>query len=103
MKIRLIADPGFASRPYLEVIDLLSLGRPGHHCKLKVGNKPFKINLEGVPSSKLAKGDNLHHKFAVIDNKKVIPSSFNSSPAAAHTNDEMLLVIHSPRLARTSP
>ena len=42
----------------------------------------------------------LHHKFAVIDNRKVITGSFNWSPSAAHTNDETLLVIHSPQLAR---
>ena len=41
----------------------------------------------------------LHHKFAVIDNKTVITGSFNWSPFAAHTNDETLLVIHSPQLA----
>jgi phosphatidylserine/phosphatidylglycerophosphate/cardiolipin synthase-like enzyme len=35
----------------------------------------------------------------VIDNKTVITGSFNWSPAAAHTNDETLLVIHSPKLA----
>ncbi len=48
---------------------------------------------------RLARGDKLHHKFTVIDNKKVITGSFNWSPAAAHTNDETLLVIHSPTLA----
>ena len=41
----------------------------------------------------------IHHKFAVIDNKTVITCSFNWSPSAAHTNDETLLVIHSPQLA----
>jgi phosphatidylserine/phosphatidylglycerophosphate/cardiolipin synthase-like enzyme len=35
----------------------------------------------------------------VIDNKTVITGSFNWSPAAAHTNDETLLIIHSPKLA----
>ena len=35
----------------------------------------------------------------MIDNKTVITGSFNWSPAAAHTNDETLLVIHSPMLA----
>jgi len=35
----------------------------------------------------------------VIDNKTVITGSFNWSPAAAHTNDETLLVIHSPKIA----
>ena len=36
----------------------------------------------------------------VIDNKTVITGSFNWSPSAAHTNDETLLVIHSPQLAK---
>jgi phosphatidylserine/phosphatidylglycerophosphate/cardiolipin synthase-like enzyme len=36
----------------------------------------------------------------VIDKKTVITGSFNWSPSAAHTNDETLLVIHSPQLAR---
>ena len=42
----------------------------------------------------------LHHKFAVIDRKTVITGSFNWSPSAAHANDETLLVIHSPQLAK---
>jgi len=36
----------------------------------------------------------------VIDNKTVITGNFNWSPAAAHTNGETLLVIHSPLLAK---
>ena len=35
----------------------------------------------------------------MIDNKKVITGSFNWSPAAAHTNDETLLIIKSPQVA----
>ena len=50
----------------------------------------------GTP--RLSRSDKLHHKFAVIDGKTVITGSFNWSPAAAHTNDETLLVIHSPTL-----
>ena len=52
-----------------------------------------------VGTPRLARGDKLHHKFAVIDNKTVITGSFNWSPSAAHTNDETLLVIESPQLA----
>ena len=44
-------------------------------------------------------GDKLYHKFAVIDNKTVITGSINWSPCAAHTSDETLLAIHSPKLA----
>ena len=53
----------------------------------------------GVGTPRLARGDKLHHKFAVIDNKTVVTGSFNWSPSAAPTNDETLLVIHSPKLA----
>ena len=36
----------------------------------------------------------------MIDNRKVITGPFNWSPSAANTNDETLLVIHSPQLAQ---
>ena len=39
------------------------------------------------------------NEVAVIDNRTVITGSFNWSPSAAHQNDEVLLVIHSPLLA----
>ena len=56
--------------------------------------------LDQIDLADLAHGNKLHHKFAVIDNKTVITGSFNWSPSAAHTNDETLLVIHSPQLAQ---
>ena len=97
--IRLLADPGFASRSFSEVLDLLGVELPDRLCKLEAGNRPFKTPLQTVGTPRLARADKLHHKFAVIDNKRVITGSFNWSPAAAHTNDETLLVIHSPKLA----
>jgi len=100
VKIRLLADRGFASRPYSEILDLLGVALPDHDCKLERNNQPFKTALRGVGTPRLARGDKLHHKFAVIDNKTVITGSFNWSPSAAHTNDETLLVIHSPQLAQ---
>ena len=54
----------------------------------------------GISTTRLARGDKLHHKFAVIDNNTVITGSFNWSPSAAHQNDETLLVIDSPKLAK---
>ena len=100
VKIRLVADPGFASRPFSEVLDLLGVSLPDQNCKLERNNRPFAQALRGVGTPRLARGDKLHHKFAVIDNKTVITGSFNWSPSAAHTNDETLLVIHSPQLAK---
>ena len=100
VKIRLLADPGFAGRPYSEVLDLLGVALPDRDCFLETGNQPFKIPLQTVGTPRLTSGDKMHHKFAVIDEKKVITGSFNWSPAAAHTNDEALIVIHSPLLAK---
>ena len=100
IEIRLVADPGFASRPFSEVLDLLGVSLPDHTCKVEAGNQPLERALQGVGTPRLARGDKLHHKFAVIDNKTVITGSFNWSPSAAHTNDETLLVIHSPQLAK---
>ena len=97
--IRLLADPGFASRSFSEVLDLLGVALPDRFCKLEQGNRPLTKALKGVGSPRLARGDKLHHKFAVIDTRKVITGSFNWSPSAAHQNDETLLVIHSPQLA----
>jgi phosphatidylserine/phosphatidylglycerophosphate/cardiolipin synthase-like enzyme len=100
IEIRLVADPGFASRPFSEVLDLLGVSLPDHSCKVEAGNQPLDQALKGVGTPRLSHGDKLHHKFAVIDNRKVITGSFNWSPSAAHTNDETLLVIHSPQLAK---
>lgn len=101
IKVRLVADPGFASRSFSEVLDLLGVALPDHSCKLETGNQPFDTPLRGVGTPRLARGDKLHHKFAVIDNKTVITGSFNWSPSAAHTNDETLLAIHSPPTGQT--
>ena len=99
ISIRLLADPGFASRSFSEVLDLLGAELPDRFCKIEANNQPLTTPLQTVGTPKLARGDKLHHKFAVIDNKTVITGSFNWSPAAAHTNDETLLVIHSPKIA----
>ena len=100
VKIRLLADPGFANRSFSEVLDLLGTQLSDRRCKLEAGNRPWQQSLEGVGTPQLARGDKLHHKLAVIDNQRVITGSFNWSPSAAHQNDETLLVIDSPQLAR---
>ena len=99
VQLRLLADAGFASRPFSEVLDLLGTSLADRHCKLEAGNKPLTTAAEGVGIARLPAGDKLHHKFAVIDKRTVVTGSFNWSPSAAHQNDEVLLVIESPLLA----
>jgi len=100
VRIRLVADPGFAHRSFSEVLDLMALELPDHHCKIETGNRPWGEAHEGVGTPQLAGGDKLHHKFAVLDGRRLISGSFNWSPSAAHQNDETLLRIDSPLLAR---
>jgi phosphatidylserine/phosphatidylglycerophosphate/cardiolipin synthase-like enzyme len=99
VQLRLLADPGFASRSFSEVLDLLGVALADRHCKLEAGNQPLQQAAEGVGIPRLARGDKLHHKLGIIDARTVITGSFNWSPSAAHQNDEVLLVIHSPLLA----
>ena len=99
VEIRVLVDPGFAHRSYSEWLDLKGLAMADHRCRLEAGNNPWTKPLRAVGTPRLPRGDKLHHKFAVIDDKTVITGSFNWSPAAAHTNDETLLVINSPKLA----
>ncbi len=97
--VRLLADPGFASRPFSEVLDVLGVSRADGDCLLEADNRVWTRPLEGVGTPRLVGGDKLHHKFAVLDGARVITGSFNWSPSAAHQNDETLLLIHSPQLA----
>lgn len=99
VRIRVLADPGFATRSFSEVLDLLGLAMADHRCKREAGNAPLAHPLAGVGTPRLARGDKLHHKVAVIDDRSVITGSFNWSPSAAHGNDETLMIIRSPQLA----
>jgi len=99
VKVRLLVDPGFATRNYSELLDLAGVVRPDRRCRIEAGNKPWPPGLAEVGIPRLARGDKLHHKFAVVDNATVITGSFNWSPSAAHQNDETLLVIHHPKVA----
>jgi phosphatidylserine/phosphatidylglycerophosphate/cardiolipin synthase-like enzyme len=97
--IRLLVDPGFSNRYFSEVLDLLGMELPDHRCLVQGENQPRQSGIDGVGTPRLAAGDKLHHKFAVLDNRRVITGSFNWSPSAAHKNDETVLVIDSPLLA----
>ncbi|MTJ48101.1 DUF655 domain-containing protein [Dolichospermum sp. UHCC 0259] len=98
VQIRALIEPQFAYRPYSEALDMMGFAL-SDNCKYEVDNRPWKnpISTVGVPI--LAKGDLLHDKFAVIDNKTVITGSHNWSKAANNSNDETLIVIENPTVA----
>ncbi len=99
VRLRLLADPGFASRSYSEVLDLQGVTLSDHRCRVEAGNRVWQQPIETAGSPRLARGDKLHHKVAILDGQRVISGSFNWSPSAAFTNDETLLRIDSPQLA----
>ena len=98
VQIRALIEPQFAYRPYSEALDMMGFAL-SDNCKYEVDNRPWKnpISTVGVPI--LAKGDLLHDKFAVIDNKTVITGSHNWSKAANNGNDETLIVIENSTVA----
>ena len=98
VQVRALIAPQFAYRPYSEGLDMMGFAL-SDNCKYELDNHPWQnpISTVGVPI--LPKGDLLHDKFAVIDNKTVITGSHNWSEAANNSNDETLIVIENPTVA----
>lgn len=99
--IEVVAEPKFAFRDYSEVLDLFGIALLNSKCEFEPDNRPWKKPLQnvGIASKRGRDGDLLHHKYAVIDGKKVIFGSHNWSSSANHQNDEFLVVIENKKLA----
>jgi phosphatidylserine/phosphatidylglycerophosphate/cardiolipin synthase-like enzyme len=54
---------------------------------------PWRPRLKRAGHTELAPLDFLHHKFGVIDSKRVIFGSHNWTEAADRSNDEFIVVI----------
>lgn len=79
---------------------MLGLSLPDHRCKYEKDNQPWHVPIKTVGYPKLADGDKLHHKFALIDDSTVIIGSHNWSKAANNKNDENLLIIENVTVAQ---
>lgn len=98
VQIKALIDANFAYQYYSEGLDLLG-AELSRNCQYAQNNNPWQPPIETVGIPNLPKGDKLHHKFAVIDQKTVITGSHNWSFSANYTNDETLLVINNPIIA----
>jgi phosphatidylserine/phosphatidylglycerophosphate/cardiolipin synthase-like enzyme len=98
VEIRALIEPLFAYRYYSEALDMMGLAL-SYNCKYEMNNNPWKHPITSVGVPMLPQGDLLHHKFAVIDQQKVITGSHNWSEAANHNNDETVIIIESPTVA----
>ena len=92
-QIGVIIEPKFAFREYSELLDMMGLQLLSSKCTYEPDNQPWKRPAKEVGMARLPRGDMLHHKFAVVDGKKVIVGSQNWSSAANYVNDETLIVI----------
>ncbi|MBF2083851.1 phospholipase D-like domain-containing protein [Thermoleptolyngbya sp. C42_A2020_037] len=99
VQVRALIDPGFAFRYYSEALDMMGVALPDSQCRIEKGNKTWERAIATVGIPTLPEGDLLHHKFAVIDQQRVITGSQNWSAAANHNNDENLLVIDNATVA----
>ncbi|MGK7933525.1 MAG: DUF655 domain-containing protein [Microcystaceae cyanobacterium] len=99
VKIRALIDPQFAFRFYSEGLDMLGIALPDQ-CRYEVNNDPWQVPIKTVGIPNLPKGDKLHHKVAIIDQKIVITGSHNWSPSANFNNDETLLIIEDDSIAQ---
>jgi phosphatidylserine/phosphatidylglycerophosphate/cardiolipin synthase-like enzyme len=92
-EVSVMVENKFAFRYYSELLDLFGVQRKAPEGGYEINNRPWKKPLEFGGAVKLDKGDVMHHKFAVLDNKKVIMGSHNWSESANTQNDEFLVVI----------
>ncbi|MBW4618527.1 MAG: DUF655 domain-containing protein [Cyanosarcina radialis HA8281-LM2] len=98
VEVKALIEREFAYRSYSDALDLMGVAL-ADSCKYEANNRPWPQPISSVGAPVLAKGDLLHHKFAVIDGQTVITGSHNWSAAANTNNDETLLVIQNPTVA----
>jgi competence ComEA-like helix-hairpin-helix protein len=98
VKIRALIEPQFAYRSYSEALDMMGVAL-SNQCQYEIDNRLWTNPITTVGVPQLAKGDLLHHKFAVVDHQTVITGSHNWSTAANNGNDETLIVIKNPTIA----
>ena len=93
--IKVLIDPGFAFRNYSEGLDLLGVNLKTN-CQEEANNRPWSNPIETVGIPSLPKGDKLHDKLGIVDDRWIITGSHNWSNGANYLNDETLLVLENP-------
>lgn len=88
-----LVEPKFAFRNYSELLDMMGIRMLNQKCQYEANNRVWKNPSMSAGIPLLNRGDVLHHKFAVIDDKTVVVGSQNWSEAANYINDETLIVV----------
>lgn len=92
-EVGILIEPKFAFRDYSELLDVLGIRMLNAKCTYEADNQVWKNPISEAGMAILTRGDVLHHKFAVIDDKTTIVGSENWSDSANYINDETLMVI----------
>ena len=100
VEVKGLIEPDFAWRWYSEALDMLGVSMVGANCQEEPNNAPWIPGIQTVGTPALPEGDRLHHKMAVIDDRWVIMGSHNWSDAAERQNDEFILLLDSPAIAK---
>ena len=97
--IRALIDSEFIYRSYSEALDMMGISHLNRQCQYERDNAPWTPGLTTVGTPQLESGDKLHHKFAIIDQTKIITGSQNWSKSANQRNDEVVMIIHNQTVA----
>jgi phosphatidylserine/phosphatidylglycerophosphate/cardiolipin synthase-like enzyme len=100
IRLSVLIERMFAFRDYSKAMDFLGLKLLSPSCQYPAGINPWPQPAERVGIAQTWGTDKLHHKFAVIDNDTVVFGSKNWTAAATFNNDETLMVIKDPSVAR---
>lgn len=100
--LSILSHGEYAYRGFSETLDLWGLELLNESCNSELNNNVWRRNNSAkVGVARLTLGDKLHHKFAVIDRKKVVFGSQNWTDAANHHNDEFAMIIEGKVIAES--
>ncbi|WP_166643607.1 phospholipase D-like domain-containing protein [Aquabacterium commune] len=97
--VRGLFDQGYAFNDFSATLDMWGVRLLDAACALKPQLRPWSVTPMAVGYPVLPEGDKLHHKVAVVDDHTVVAGSMNWSAAALRSNDENVLIVHSPFVA----
>jgi len=92
IRLSVLIEKMFAFRAWSKGMDLLGLQLLSSSCQYPKNSQPWSVPVERVGVPVFAGVDKLHHKFAIVDGKKVIFGSKNWTEAATYNNDETVMV-----------
>lgn len=100
IRLSVLIEKMFAFRAWSKGMDLLGLQLLSTSCEYSKNSFPWAVPVERVGVPIFSGVDKLHHKFAIVDGKKVIFGSKNWTEAATYNNDETVMVIEDESVAK---